>query len=63
MNLIDDTYNFTSKLLDYEKFGLPSQLNSMFSSKVYIKILYNELEIKVNITQKKISNFIDSLGN
>ncbi len=27
MNLIDDTYNFTSKLPDYERFGLRSQLN------------------------------------
>ena len=104
MDLIDDTYNFTSKLPDYEKFGLRSQLNRCsvsiasniaegtskktnkhfktfletslgsafeyetqlivcFRQRFISEKLYKELENKVNIIQKKVSNFIDSLGN
>ena len=102
MNLIDDTYNFTSKLPDYERFGLRSQLNRCsvsiasniaegtskktdkhfkifletslgsafeyetqlivcFRQKFISETLYKELEVKISVIQKKISNFIDRL--
>ncbi len=44
-------------------FEYETQLIVCFRQKFISEVLYKELEVKISVIQKKISNFIDSLNN